>query len=143
MGVLVKVISALLVIGGIYIWVTGRSVMHSLDTPVNTSALSASVILAPRAESGVFDEVGTIIIDTSHGEPGNPFLLYTKNNDTGKPSVRTKRLIFLNQDACAAKDLPCASGQPDAPVLVEEQVRIVGSVKDDTVEVSELYRVSP
>lgn len=143
MGNLVKIISALLVIGALYIWATGRSVTEREPVRVDSSSLSAGAILAPGAESGSFDQVGTIILDTSHGTPAKPFLLYAVNNENGNTSVRTKRLVFSNQAACAEENLPCATNQPAAPVSAEEQVRVIGIVSDDTVEVHEIYRVSP
>jgi len=144
MGNLVKVISVLLIFGGIYVWSTGRSVHEgeSIRENINPS-LPASVILAPAPQDGSFNEVGTIILDASQGTPAKPFLLYTSYSEDGKPSVRTKRLVFPDQSPCASPDLPCTTDRPDAPVLADELVRVIGFVRDDTVEVRELYRAAP
>jgi hypothetical protein len=143
MGVVIKIISALLVLGGLYVWFSGQSVRRQPDPIVVPSAsLSASAVLAPPAESGSFDEEGTIVLDMSHGTPGTPFILYTDYNAQGKPAIRTKRLVFPYQAKCEQKNLPCASDQPNAPVNPDEKVRVTGVIKDDTVTVTELTRIS-
>ena len=144
MGVAIKVISALLIVGGLWVWFSGRSVTEEkADAPgVSSNSLGASAIFAVQPAEGAFDEEGTIILDLSQGEPGVPYILYTDYNEQGKPSVKTKRLIFKNQAMCAQKNLPCASDQPDAPVTQDQKVRIIGTAQDETVTVESLTRLS-
>ena len=142
---LVKILAVLLVAGGLWIWVSGRSITAEDQAAVpSASPLAASVALAPAPApvAGAFDKEGTIILDMSQGAPGTPFLLYTDYNEQGKPSIRTKRLVFLNQDSCAEQNLPCATSQPRAPVNADEKVRIRGTLKDESVVVSSVERLS-
>ena len=136
---MLKVFAVLIVVGGIWVWANG----HSMTKDAPPARLSAAVSLAPTAQvDGTFDEEGTIMIDTTQGQGGGtPYILYTDYSEAGKPSVRTKRLVFRNQDQCAESNLPCATNQPGAPVSADEKVRVVGRVQDEFVEVSELYRL--
>lgn len=142
MGMLLKLAAVVLVIGGIWVWFSGNSVTREVANEAESRplTLTASAILAPGAESGTFDQEGTIVLDRTQGS-GVPYLLYTEYGAQGAPSIKTKRLIFRNQDACADVNLPCATAQPGVPVREDEKVRVVGTVRDDTVEVSELYRL--
>ena len=133
-----KLIACLIVIGGLWVWVTGKSVTEEVTARTEPIQLSASAILATE-EAGRFDKEGTIIFDVTEGQNGTPYILYTDYNDQGKPSVRTKRLVFANRDACAEANLPCATNQPDVPVQADQNVRIIGTVKDELVQVSEVY----
>jgi len=139
MGTLFKIAAVLLVIGGLWVWVSGRSITDERQTSVDTAQLSAAAVLAPGAESGAFDQEGTIIFDATEGQGGTPYLLYTEYNDQGKPSVRTKRLLFSGRAVCAEVNLPCATNQPGVPVQADQTVRVVGIVKNEQVEVLELY----
>lgn len=138
MGTMFKLIACLIVIGGLWVWVTGKSVTEEVTARTEPIQLSASAILATE-EAGRFDKEGTIIFDVTEGQNGTPYILYTDYNDQGKPSVRTKRLVFANRDACAEANLPCATNQPDVPVQADQNVRIIGTVKDELVQVSEVY----
>ena len=138
MGTMFKLIACLIVIGGLWVWATGRSVTDEVTARTEPIQLSASAILATE-EAGRFDKEGTIIFDVTEGQNGTPYILYTDYNDQGKPSVRTKRLVFANRDACAEANLPCATNQPDVPVQADQNVRIIGTVKDELVQVSEVY----
>lgn len=142
MGTVLKVFAALLIVGGIWVWTTGRSVTTPTTVTIEPGSLSASAILAPGNEYGAFDQQGTIVLDETQGQGsgGVPYILYTEYDENGSPSVKTKRLIFPNRAACADMNVPCATNQPQTPVHADESVRIVGVVKDDTVEVSEMYR---
>lgn len=143
MNILVKILAVALVVGGLWIWVTGRVVpTPSAEIVVPTTTLSASAILAPSPAAGVFDREGTIVLDMSQGGTGVPFILYTEYSEQGKPSIRTKRLVFTNQAICGEKNLPCATNQPGAPVHADEKVRIIGEQKDETVIVSSFERLS-
>lgn len=138
MGTIFKFAAVLLVIGGIWVWAAGKFVTDEVETGIDPVQLSASVLLATEANS-VFDKEGTIVFDVTEGQNGTPYILYTDYNEQGKPSVRTKRLVFANQDACAEVNLPCATNQPGTPVQADQSVRVVGVVKDELVQVSELY----
>ncbi|KND47289.1 MAG: hypothetical protein AB199_02580 [Parcubacteria bacterium C7867-004] len=148
MSVALKIIAALLVLGGLYVWVSGHSITAAKRDAAKTTAsvpsgsLTASVVTAVSPEEGRFEEEGTIVLDTSHGSPGTPFILYTRYAENGKPSIRTKRLVFTNQDRCGESNLPCATNQPGAPVNPDEKVRVIGTVEDDTVTVEQLIRLS-
>lgn len=138
---MLKIAAAVLVVGGIWVWVSGRSVTEEIEAQARPVQLSAATILAPGADQGAFDEEGTIILDRTQGQSGEPYILYTEYSPGGKPSVKTKRLVFGNRDVCADLGLLCATNQADAPVSAEEKVRIVGTVKNEIVEVSEIYRL--
>lgn len=138
MGTVFKLVACLIVVGGIWVWATGKSVTDEASVRTEAMQLSASAILATEAE-GRFDKEGTIIFDITEGQNGTPYILYTDYNERGEPSVRTKRLVFANRDACAEANLPCATNQPDVPVQADQNVRIVGTVKDELVQVSEVY----
>lgn len=142
MGTLLKIAALVLVIGGIWVWLSGHSVTDDIVARTETKpiTLSASAILAPGSDQGAFDQEGTIILDVTQGN-GVPYLLYTDYSEQGRPRVMTKRLVFRNQDACADVNLPCASVQPGVPVKADENVRIVGVVRDELVEVASLYRL--
>jgi hypothetical protein len=143
MGTLLKALAVLFVIGGLWVWASGHAVTSAVvaRTDATNGSLAASAALAPGTrEQGAFDQEGTIIIDPSQGS-GVPYILYTAYSAGGSPSVMTKRLVFRNQDECADLNLPCATRQPGPPVTADEKVRVVGVIKDETVEVSELYRL--
>jgi hypothetical protein len=108
----------------------------TLSIPVQN--MVAGVAAVPV--KGQFNESGTIVLDTSNGLPGTPYLLFTRYAETGKASVMTKRLVFPGRDECAKRNLPCATAQPGFPVVAEEEVRIVGEVNDDTIVVYEVIR---
>ena len=141
MGTLLKVFAVLIVVGGIWFWASGRSVTDDVEARAEPLSLSASAILAPGADTGAFDQEGTIVIDMTQGQNGTPYILYTEYNEQGKPSVRTKRLVFENRDECAEANLPCATNQPGIPVRADDKVRVIGRVQDEKVEVAELYRL--
>ncbi len=110
---------------------------------VSVAAVSQAVIpSAIPAEAGTFTETGTIVIDTSHGIPGTPYILYSTSDASGKPSVRTKRLVFDGASGCQANGLPCATEQNGFPVRADEEVRISGTVRDDTVYVQSVEVLS-
>lgn len=138
MGTIFKLVALLIVVGGIWVWASGKSVTDEVTARTEPVQLSASAILATESE-GPFDKEGTIIFDVTEGQNGTPYILYTDYNEQGKPSVRTKRLVFANRDACAEVNLPCATNQPGVPVTADQNVRIVGTVKDERVQVSEVY----
>jgi hypothetical protein len=136
MSVIVKIAAALLIAGGIWIWLSGNSVTaKKQEVRVPTAKLAAGAGITVEAAQGRFEEEGTIILDMSEGSSSRPFLLYTSYDAQGRPSVMTKRLIFPNQAECGKLGLPCASQQPDAPVQADERVRILGQVRDDAVTV--------
>lgn len=139
MGMILKALAVVLVIGGLWVWTSGRAVT-SEPVVVRSPSLGASAILAPVSARAAFDQEGTIVIDPSQGS-GVSYILYTDYSAQGSPRVMTKRLVFRNQDECADVNLPCATRQPGPPVAADEKVRVVGVVKDDAVEVSELYRL--
>lgn len=136
---MLKILAVLLVVGGLWVWVTGRSITSERQTQVDSVQLSAASILAPGAAQGAFDKEGTIVFDATEGQSGTPYLLYTDYSEQGKPSVRTKRLIFPGEARCNEANLPCATNQPKAPVYPDQAVRVVGIVKNEQVEVLELY----
>lgn len=138
MGTILKLFACLIVIGGIWVWTQGKSVTDEVEAGIPPVQLSASAILATEAE-GYFDKEGTIVFDQTEGQNGTPYILYTDYNDQGKPSVRTKRLVFANRDACAEVNLPCATNQPGVPVSADQNVRVIGTVKDELVQVREVY----
>lgn len=138
MGTIFKLVAFLIVVGGMWVWASGKAITNDREARIEPVQLSASAILATEAE-GAFDKEGTIIFDETEGQGGTPYILYTDYNDQGKPSVRTKRLVFANRDACAEVNLPCATNQPGVPVRADQNVRIVGTVKDELVQVSEVY----
>lgn len=138
MGIILKLAAFLIVVGGIWVWASGKSVTREVEDGSKPVQLSASAILATERD-GAFDKEGTIIFDETEGQNGTPYILYTDYNDQGKPSVRTKRLVFANRDACAEVNLPCATNQPGVPVKADQNVRIVGTVKDELVQVSDVY----
>ena len=138
MGMILKLLAVLLVVGGVWVWVSGRSVTRDVVNRVDATQLSAGAILAPLPERP-FDQEGTIVIDMTQGQGGTPYILYTEYNELGKPAVRTKRLVFSSQAACAEANLPCATNQPGAPVYPDQRVRVIGTVEDEQVEVSALY----
>lgn len=140
MGTVLKIAAALIVIGGLWFWAKGHSVTDEVEARANASNASAAAVLAPEPD-GRFDQEGTIVLDMTQGQNGTPYILYTEYNEQGKPAVKTKRLIFPNRDACAEKDLPCATNQPGVPVRPDDAVRVVGVVEDDTVTVSDLHRL--
>ena len=139
MGTLLKVFAVLIVVAGVWTWVSGRSVETSPVVTVPNVNLSAGVGLAPATALERFDQEGTIVIDSTMGTDGTAFILYTTYTPQGSAQVRTKRLVFDYRDACAEANLPCASGQPGLPVKAEDHVRVVGTVKDELVEVEEIY----
>lgn len=141
MGTVLKLLAVLFIVGGIWVWVSGRSVTDDMQAPVASVNLSASAVLAENAAHGAFDEEGTIVLDATQGTNGTPFLLYTEYTADGKPSIRTKRLVFANADECTRLNLPCATNQGGSPVGADEKVRVVGTVSDEMVEVAEVYRL--
>jgi hypothetical protein len=141
MGTLLKVFALVLVIGGLWIWISGKSVTRDVVENTDPAQLSASVALVPAPDSGAFDQTGTIVLDMTQGQGGTPYILYTDYNTQGKPSVKTKRLVFQHRDACADVNLPCATNQPGVPVRPDENVRVIGIVKNELVEVLEIHRL--
>lgn len=141
MGSMLKIIAVLIVVGGIWVWATGRSVTEERQARVSSTQLSASAILAPGADRGSFDERGTIIVDQTQGQGGTPYLLYAEYDASGNPAVKTKRLVFQNGDECAERNLPCATNQPGVPVVADEEVRVIGIVRNELVEVRQIYRL--
>jgi hypothetical protein len=142
MGTLFKAVAVLLLIGGVWVWASGRAITSDVITRTETKpvTLAAGALFAAPSESGRFDHEGTVIIDPSSGS-GVPYILYSEYTAQGSPRVMTKRLVFHNQDECADLNLPCATRQPGPPVAADEKVRVVGVIKDETVEVRELYRL--
>jgi len=133
--------AVVLIVGGLWVWASGRSVTDEQQAVVVPSTqLSASVALL-QGQEGPFDQQGTIVVDHTQGSGGTPYILYTEYTDAGSPSIRTKRLVFRNQDACADVNLPCATNQPGVPVSQDEEVRVIGYVKNEQVEVSAIYRL--
>lgn len=121
-------------------WANGLSITQEVVDNTAPTRLTASVLLAEQ-DAGAFDKEGTIVLDMTQGQGGTPYILYTDYNDQGKPMIRTKRLVFSHRDACADVNLPCATNQPAVPVRSDESVRIVGIAKNETVEVTEIYRL--
>lgn len=138
MGPVLKILAALIVIGGVWVWVQGRSVTTTEVPPVS---LSASAVLSLSPEQGAFDQEGTIILDRTQGASGTPYLLYTEYSEAGKPQVKTKRLVFENRDACDEAGLPCATNQPGIPVRPDQEVRVTGQVKDEQVIVRDVFAI--
>jgi hypothetical protein len=142
MGTLLKLFAVVAVIGGLWVWLSGRSVTEQHQAVLPPTRLSASVGLAPSPAADLpFDEEGTIVLDMTQTPGGTPYILYTEYSEAGKPSVRTKRLVFTYRDACADVNLPCATNQPGVPVAPDEAVRVVGRVKNEQVEVDAIYRL--
>ena len=139
MSTVVKIIVGVIVLGGIYVWFSSYADTIADTTTVPSETLVASPVVAVPA--GGFDETGTIVLDASHGLPAQPYLLYTTYSEGGSPSVRTKRLVFSWQATCVEKDLPCAVREPSVPLQADEKVHVTGTVKDDTVEVTDISRV--
>lgn len=136
-----KFIAIGLVVLGLLVWVGGVFTTQRIAVTVPSAQLTASAVRIPGAEYGAFDQVGKILIDTA-GEPGGtPFILYTQNDAGGRPQIKTKRLVFSHRDACSDLGLPCATNQPGVPVRANEEVRIVGTVKNELVEVAQVYRI--
>jgi len=139
MGAIFKILAALLVIGGLWIYASGRAVTEPVaPIAVPEGSLVAGAVLAPGAEYRGFDERGTVVIDENEDDA---YLLFTTYDAEGNPSVRTKRLVFPGQPECAEKNLSCATNQAIGPVRADEQVRVVGIVQDERVEVHEIYRL--
>lgn len=138
MGTLLKLFALLVVVGGLWVWASGKAITRDVAQGVEPVQLSASSILAVETQ-GVFEKEGTIIFDETEGQNGTPYILYTDYNEQGKPSVRTKRLVFTYLDACAEVNLPCATNQPGVPVKADQSVRVIGIVQDEQVEVREIY----
>lgn len=136
MGPLLKVLAALIVVGGVWVWVQGKTLTTTGTPP---ASLSASALLSLTPEQGVFDQKGTIIFDKTQGQGGTPYLLYTEYTEGGKPQVKTKRLVFENRDACDEAGLPCATNQPGIPVRSDQEVRVTGQVKDEQVIVRDVF----
>lgn len=142
MNTLLKVFVVLILVGGIWVWMSGKSVTRDVVARAEANAsLSAAPILALKGDYGAFDETGTIILDETEGQGGLAYILYTEYAAQGDPKVKTKRLVFQNQDECGERNLPCATNQPGVPLVANEKVRIVGVVKDELVEVSQAYRL--
>ncbi len=139
MGILLKSLAVLFIIGGIWVWVSGRSVTNEVAATVPSASLSASAITALEGEEGVFDKEGTIILNENEGQGGTAYILYTDYNAGGSPSVKTKRLSFETGDECSELALPCATNQPGTPVAVNQKVRVIGVVKNERVDVQEIY----
>jgi len=140
MGMALRLLAVIIVAAGVWIWVSGRAVTTQVPVRVPSTQLSASVGI-PLGERGAFDEEGTILIDRNEGTSGTAYILYTDYADNGEPQVKTKRLVFAYRDTCADANLLCASNQPGIPVGTEEKVRVIGYVKNERVEVEELYRI--
>ncbi|MDB5264680.1 MAG: hypothetical protein JWN64_251 [Parcubacteria group bacterium] len=119
----------------IYMYGAGMPALITADVSSTPSTLSASVA---NADMGNFSENGTIILDETNGSPGVPYILYTTYDAGGKPSVKTKRLVFLDQAECQQSNLPCATPDEANPVRADTPVHVEGTIKDDTVEVSKL-----
>lgn len=141
METLVKVLALVLVIGGLWVWVSGRSAPSELSRLGEGSSLSASVFLMPGSEEGVFEEEGTLLLDETQSQTGTMYLLYTHYSEEGKPQVKTKRLVFDGQVKCAELNLPCATNQPELSLRSDQQVHVSGTVKNDLVYVRDLYRL--
>ena len=140
MGVIFKLFAVIIIVGGLWVWASGRSVTEERQAHVQLPTLAASVALAVPDE-GPFDEQGTILLDETEGQGGMPYLLYTAYSEAGKPAVMTKRLVLDYRDACANANLPCATNQPGVPVRADESVRVIGIVKNEQVEVREIHRL--
>ncbi len=141
METLVKVLALVLVIGGLWVWASGRSAPSELSRLGEGSTLSASVLLAPEAEEGLFQEEGTLLLDETQSQTGTMYLLYTHYSEQGKPQVKTKRLVFDGQAKCAELNLPCATNQPELSFQTDQRVRVSGTVKNDLVLVNDIYRL--
>ncbi len=139
MGTILKLFAIVIVAVGIWTWASGRSVTTQQPIAVPNVNLSAAAALAPVSAQGAFDQEGTIVLDSTIGTDGTPFILYTRYNAQGAALVETKRLVFKNRDACAEANLPCATNQPGIPVRADDRVRVIGTVKDELVEVEQLY----
>ena len=141
MELLLKIAAISLLFFGFLVWVQGKSQTEQVSLKLPSTNLAASVGLVPGAEWGVFDATGKILIDEIREPGGTPFLLYTTNDTAGRPQIKTKRLVFSNRDRCSDLGLPCATNQPGVPVAPNEEVRVIGVVKNEIVEVSEMYRI--
>ena len=97
MGTLLKLAAVLMVIGGIWVWTTGRSVTTEEPIVVAPGQLAAS-IAAPYADMGRFDQEGTIVADETQGTGGTFYILYTEYNENGEPAIKTMRLVFPNRN---------------------------------------------
>lgn len=137
-----KFIALTIVAAGLLVWVGGLLFANQrVQVAVPTTQLSAAAIQIPGAEYGSFNQAGTILLDPA-GEPGGtPFLLYTEYDANNRPQIKTKRLVFSHRDTCSDLGLPCATNQPGVPVRAEEEVRIIGVVKNELVEVHEIHRM--
>ncbi|HEY0979499.1 MAG TPA: hypothetical protein VGE23_01520 [Candidatus Paceibacterota bacterium] len=141
MSTLLKLAAVVLVIAGLWVWVSGRSVTEEVAATVPPVSLSAAAVLAPTADEGPFDQEGTILIDDTQGQGGTYYLLYTEYDAQGAPAVKTKRLVFPGAAACAEANLPCVTNQPAPELALDERVRVVGTAKNEQVQVSALYRL--
>lgn len=141
MSTMLKIFAVILVIGGLWVWTSGRSITDERQARVDPVQLSAASIFASGAARAPFDKEGTIVFDATEGQSGVPYILYTEYGEQGQPSIRTKRLVFPDQARCAEANLPCATNQPDAPVYPDQAVRVIGTVEDEQVEVHALYAV--
>lgn len=139
MSTLLKVFAVLLVLGGLWVWASGRSVTQEVAA-VPEDSLGASALQAFAGDAGPFDEEGTIVLEENEGTNGSAYILYTQYRD-GRAFVKTKRLVFENRDECAAVNLPCATNQPGVPVAPEDRVRVIGTLEDERVIVREVYRL--
>jgi len=141
MGIILKALAVLFVLGGLWIWASGKSVTADIAASADATELSASVARIPGLVEGPFDEEGTILFDETQRQNGVAYILYTSYSAQGEPEIRTKRLVFKNQATCAELNLPCATNQPGVPVQADEKVRIIGEVKNEMVTVREVYRL--
>lgn len=140
MGMALRLLAVIIVAAGVWVWVSGHAVTTQAPLRVPASQLSASVAV-PLGERGAFNEEGTILIEPNEGTSGSAYILYTDASESGNPQVKTKRLVFSYRDVCADANLLCASNQPGIPLKNEEKVRVIGYVKNERVEVEELYRI--
>lgn len=141
MSTMLKIFAVLVVIGGLWVWWSGRSATKERMEHSGEAVVPLSTVVLGAREDGPFDRTGTILVDETRGQGGTYYLLYTEDAPGEAPKVRTKRLVFPSHDACAALGLPCATNQPAAPYAAGEQVRIIGTAEADRVEVSEAYRL--
>lgn len=138
MNTALRVGSALFLGTAVVLWAHGvfsQPAKVTVDSP-----LTASVGSILPQEKQPFDATGTIVIDPQAGAQGATFLLYTEQGG-GRPEIRTKRLVFRNNDECAVAGLPCATDQATMPLADGESVRIIGTVENERIEVQTWYRL--
>ncbi|MEO6536636.1 MAG: hypothetical protein ABIT47_02995 [Candidatus Paceibacterota bacterium] len=148
MGFFGKVLLALLIISGVFVFFrsyypsTGRLAAAVVLAPVKDVTIdTANVSTNIPSNSDTYVEVqGTALMDTTGGLPVVPFIQYIASNH----SIVTKQLIFANSRGCSpnAGDIPCVpsyatdSAYPD--LITGQRIVVKGYIRADRLLVYEI-----